>query len=84
MSEKESLSLDDRYNEYIMVSLRTMWGIEKDKIKQSFGEDYVKYTEDIAKGLIEKNLLKINGQNISITKQGIFIADQIIREFIRV
>ena len=34
--------------------------------------------------IIEKNLLKINGQNISITKQGIFIADQIIREFIRV
>jgi len=83
-SEKETLSLNERYNEYIMVSLRTMWGIEMDKIRQLFGGDYVKYTEDISKELIDKKLLKVNEQNISITKQGIFLADQIIREFIRV
>lgn len=83
-SEYESLSLNDRYNEYIMISLRTMWGLEMDKIEQSFGKDYVKYTESTAKPLIEKNLLKKSGQNISISKQGIFLADQIIREFIRI
>ncbi|MCF8379901.1 MAG: radical SAM family heme chaperone HemW [Bacteroidales bacterium] len=83
-SEKEMLGVNDRYNEYIMVSLRTMWGINTDKIKQSFGEDYVRYTEDIASGFYKKELLTKKGNDIRITSRGIFLADQIIREFFRV
>lgn len=83
-SEKETLSLNERYNEYIMVSLRTVWGIEMDKIGKSFGEDYVKYTENIAQEFYKKELLEKNGNIIRITNTGIFLADQIIREFIKV
>lgn len=41
--EKEMLTVDQRYNEYVMTSLRTIWGTSIDFIRTSFGEDYSKY-----------------------------------------
>ncbi len=41
--EKEVLTIDQRYNEYVMTSLRTIWGTSIDFIRTSFGEDYSKY-----------------------------------------
>ena len=38
--EREELTLDDRYNEYVMTSLRTCWGCDIDYIRQNFGEKY--------------------------------------------
>lgn len=83
-TENELLSNTDRYNEYILTSLRTMWGIDLDEILQAFGNDYVKYTEKIAADFLRKKLLKKNEKKILITPQGIFLADQIIREFFKV
>jgi oxygen-independent coproporphyrinogen-3 oxidase len=35
--EEEVLSLQQRYNEYVMTSLRTMWGCNTDRIRADFG-----------------------------------------------
>ena len=32
--EVEQLTEKDRYNEYVMTGLRTIWGIEKENLKQ--------------------------------------------------
>lgn len=82
--EKETLSTDDKYNEYILTSLRTIWGIDLDKIRSAFGNNYVKYTEEVAKKLLDKDHLSINNQNIIISEKGMFLSDQIMREFIKV
>jgi oxygen-independent coproporphyrinogen III oxidase len=37
--ESEDLTLAQRYNEYVMVSLRTMWGCDTRKIREEFGEE---------------------------------------------
>ena len=36
--EEETLSEDNLYNEYIMTSLRTIWGVDGDYILQKFGK----------------------------------------------
>jgi oxygen-independent coproporphyrinogen-3 oxidase len=38
--EAETLTLTDRFNEYLMTSLRTQWGCSLQKIVTDFGEDY--------------------------------------------
>lgn len=37
--EKEELSTNDRYNEYILTSLRTIWGCDTEHIRAEFGEN---------------------------------------------
>ncbi len=36
--EKEELKPIDLYNEYVMTSLRTMWGMEKQKLEGEYAE----------------------------------------------
>ena len=47
-SGKETLSKVDRYNEYLMTGLRTVWGVSLDLLESDFGEKF-------------KNHLKSNG-----------------------
>lgn len=37
--EKEELSLKDRYNEYVLTRLRTIWGCDINEIEQDFGKE---------------------------------------------
>jgi len=40
IDEKEYLSKDQMYNEYVLTSLRTSWGCDIEHIKNAFGEKY--------------------------------------------
>lgn len=79
-SEEEVLSKNDRYNEYIMTGLRTVWGVSLEKIKVDFGQNYLDYLLKNAeiflineKLIIEKNILKT-------TLKGKFFCDGIASE----
>ncbi|MFO0358202.1 MAG: radical SAM family heme chaperone HemW [Sphingobacteriaceae bacterium] len=39
--EKETLSLEERFNEYILTRLRTIWGCSRKDIEQQFGSQYL-------------------------------------------
>lgn len=39
-NESEILSATDRYNEYVMTSIRTVFGVDLNKIKADFGDDF--------------------------------------------
>jgi oxygen-independent coproporphyrinogen III oxidase len=43
--EKETLTLSQRHNEYVMTSLRTMWGCDIFKINPAFQQDFLKNVE---------------------------------------
>ncbi|MGC9344202.1 MAG: radical SAM family heme chaperone HemW [Bacteroidales bacterium] len=79
--ESEELSKKDKYNEYILTGLRTIWGIDMDEIQQRFGDNYVKYTFEKAKIHKKKKLLKQRNQKITLSEKGIFLADYVVREF---
>ena len=41
--ETEKLTITDRYNEYIMTGLRTIWGVSLERIEKDFGKFYLDY-----------------------------------------
>lgn len=79
-SEKELLSADDNYNEYIMLSFRTSRGVNIPYLKSHFN----KYYSDFEKNLNRSDLIDyfaFSGDNVNLNLDGIFISDYIISEF---
>ena len=75
--EIETLSKTDRYNEYIMTGLRTIWGVSLERIEQEFGKTYLDYLNQQAAKFIEDHLLFIDDDVLRATKKGKFLSDGI-------
>lgn len=76
-SETEILSKTDRYNEYIMTGLRTIWGVSLGRIETEFGTKYLDYLHQQANKYISDNLLEIENNVLKTTKKGKFLSDGI-------
>jgi oxygen-independent coproporphyrinogen-3 oxidase len=79
--EKEELDIKTRFNEYIMTSLRTMWGIDLDFVEKTFEKEGYDYIVNLAGKFKEYGLMKQNKKNLVLTDQGKMISDNIISEF---
>jgi oxygen-independent coproporphyrinogen III oxidase len=77
-AEMEELSLSDRYNDYILTRLRTMWGIDFDEIKELFGEIIYNYAIKECKQFLTNGLLEEKGATTWLTKKGKFISNTVI------
>lgn len=77
-SEKEILSLQDKLNEYIMTSLRTLAGVDFDYIKNNFEQNNVIDIETKLNKKIETELIQKTNNFYSLTQKGKFISDSII------
>ncbi len=75
--EIETLTIADRYNEYVMTGLRTIWGIDLNRINQEFGVRFLKYLLDQADRFITERLVEIVSNVLITTKKGKFLADGI-------
>ncbi len=75
--ETEILSKIDRYNEYVMTGLRTIWGVSLEQIKTEFGEQYHSYLMQQAKPKIEAQLLYIVNGNLLVSPEAKFLSDGI-------
>lgn len=75
--ESEVLSVTDRYNEYVMTGLRTIWGVSLEKIKTDFGPKYVTYIQTESEKYIQQKLLCIEDDTLKTTKEGAFLVDGI-------
>ncbi|SHF88631.1 oxygen-independent coproporphyrinogen-3 oxidase [Flavobacterium segetis] len=76
-SELEILSITDRYNEYIMTGLRTIWGVSLDRIENEFGLKYLIYLKKQSFKFLNDNLLVIENGILKPTKKGKFLTDGI-------
>jgi len=76
----EELSLKDRFNEYVMTSLRTMWGTDLQKIKADFGKDFLEETRYNLRSFEDKDWLLIDGDKIKLSRNGKLFADHIASE----
>jgi oxygen-independent coproporphyrinogen-3 oxidase len=76
-SETETLTKTDRYNEYVMTGLRTVWGISLDRIEREFGKTYLDYLNQQAAKYIEDHLLFVDDNILRTSKSGKFLSDGI-------
>ena len=77
--EKEILSSEQQYNEYVMTALRTMWGVDLGKIK-TWGVDVEKYFLTTAEVFIQNKTIRRDGDSFILTKKGKLLADNIAME----
>lgn len=75
--EYEFLSLTDRYNEYVMTGLRTIWGVSLEKVEADFGKLYSAYLQKQSQKYVEDHLLFWDGTTLLSTKKGKFLVDGI-------
>ena len=75
--EVETLTKTDRYNEYVMTGLRTIWGVSMEKIKTEFGNTYLEYLNQQSKKYLEAQLLFEEDGKLLATKKGKFLVDGI-------
>ena len=79
-NEVETLSLQDRYNEYIMTGLRTIWGVSVSRVLNEFGESYKNYLLENAQPFIDKKQLHFENDILKTTIKGKFFCDGIASE----
>ncbi len=79
-NEVEILTITDRYNEYIMTGLRTIWGVSLDKIEKDFGSIYADYLMTQVQKFLIDDLVFIDENILKPTKKGKFLTDGIASE----
>lgn len=75
--EIEELNLTDRYNEYIMTGLRTIWGVDLTRVEREFGKTYHDYLVKLSAPFLEEELMHKEGDILTITNKGKFLSDGI-------
>ena len=79
-SETEILDKVTRYNEYIMTSLRTMWGISLTYTEEAFGTELCQYCTKMAAPYLQSHKLEMQADRLRLTREGIFVSDGIISD----
>jgi len=80
--EREELDKRTRFNEYIMTSLRTMWGIDLDYVERIFDKEGYDYIVNLSGKLVDYGLMKQENKTLVLTNQGKMISDNIISELL--
>ncbi|MFH6602487.1 radical SAM family heme chaperone HemW [Maribacter algicola] len=75
--ESEMLTTTDRYNEYIMTGLRTIWGVSLQKIASAYGAVYSNYLTKQCREYVNQGLLTFDDDILKVTKKGKFLVDGI-------
>jgi len=75
--ETEILLEKDRFNEMMMIGLRTIWGVDLNKINQNFSSEIIDYFNKEIKPKLESGILKIENNHLLIPEKHWFLADGI-------
>ena len=78
--ESETLSITDKYNEFVMTRLRTKFGVELAELKEKFGSEYNDHFLRSSKEFLQNGLMKKENDTFHITRKGKFLSDGIASE----
>ena len=77
-AETEVLTIANKVNEYIMTSLRTIWGMDLDYIAR-FGSEYLKLVKNNLQ-VVNQDWIKKDQKLVILTQEGKLYADRIAAE----
>lgn len=80
--EIEELDIYTRYNDFVITSIRTCWGMSLSNLHSKYGEKLYHYCLRMAKSHIEQGMLEINDDTLRLTRKGIFISDGIMSDLL--
>lgn len=80
--EREYLSPDTQYNDYIITGLRTMWGIRLDEIERRFGAERRRYCAELAEPYLRRGVLRQEGERLFFSESGVFVSDGVMSDLL--
>jgi len=82
--ENEILTDQDQYNDYVITSLRTIWGISEQYLEQSFDRRFTEHFRFEAQKFINSHHLKLDEGAYKLSTEGLFISDKIMEHLLYV
>ena len=82
--EIETLTESQRYNEYILTSLRTKWGADTEFVRKSFGPDFFAHLHKEVGQFLKDGLVVQQGDIMFLSRKGKLFADRIASDLFRV
>lgn len=76
-SEEEILTDIEKLNEFIMISLRTIEGLDMEQLERKWGQDYTNTIAPKLNNYKEQDLVKKIGPRFILTQEGMLKADRI-------
>ena len=76
--EEEILSENNKYNEYILTRIRTIWGVSIYELEEFFGTEKSNYFRINIEKYVNSGLVKLNNGIYNLTEKGMFVSDEIM------
>lgn len=84
-AEREALDNNTRYNDTVMLSLRTCEGIDLTALAAHFGNGYLNYCLNAAERYItDHRLERTTNNHLRLTRHGLFVSDMIMSDMMKV
>ena len=78
--EVEELDLYTRYNDFVLTSIRTCWGMPLSTLRSDFGEELYRYCLRMAKPHLDQGVLEKCEDVLKLTRKGIFVSDGLMSD----
>ena len=79
---EEHLSQREQMEEEMFLGLRKKSGVSKARFEEKFGTSFEDLYGQVVRDLCHKGLLQVEGQQIRMTKKGLFLGDTVAERFI--
>ena len=79
---EELLSLREQMEEEMFLGLRKKTGVSKARFEEKFGTSFENLYGQVVRDLCHQGLLQVEGQQIRMTKKGLFLGDTVAERFI--
>ncbi len=80
--EEEQLTDIDKYNEYVLTRIRTIWGVSENEILTFFGEQKLRYFRQNIVKYVQLGMVIQKEGIVTLTKKGMFVSDEITASLI--
>ena len=75
--DEEILSINQKYNEYTLTSLRTIWGVSLDYLENNFDKMITSHFKKNSRKWIENENAILENNSLKLTNKGMLFADAI-------
>lgn len=80
--EQEHRDTTTQYNEFIITSIRTVWGVSLQRLTNDFGTKLAQYCLEMASEHLKDGLLEEREGALCLTRKGIFVSDGIMSDLL--
>jgi len=79
---EEQLTLKEKMEEEMFLGLRKKSGVSTTRFEEKFGTSFENLYGQVVRDLCHQGLLQVEGQQIRMTKKGLFLGDTVAERFI--